>query len=89
MQPDPANHTCGVMVVVMVRNVYDWAARMKRMCYHCEDIAKLRLNQFLRAPYAPMCWRKSTTDCLECDTGAHAQLVVAWLHAVSRLSFVP
>lgn len=48
-QSDPINDPAqnGYLMIVMVRNPYDWVERMFRICYHCADRQKLSWKEFV------------------------------------------
>ena len=70
LQPDPrsANDTCGVLLVLPVRNPYDWAQALHRVCYCCGGMQYLTFEQFVKAPYQPQNAHDSHGE--HCQTGA-------------------
>jgi hypothetical protein len=69
MQPDPKNasHVLGTLLVLPVRNVYDWASAMHRMCYCCEGMQGVALQYFVVEEYTPI--EMQDTQGLPCNTG--------------------
>jgi hypothetical protein len=51
LQPVPAHPSPHTLVIMSVRNAYDWAAAMHRLCYCCERRTRLGIDAFLEEPF--------------------------------------
>ena len=51
LQPVPPHRHPRTLVVMSVRNAYDWVAAMHKLCYCCENRSRLALDEFLSRPF--------------------------------------
>jgi hypothetical protein len=48
--PEAAGRGAGVLVVIMVRNPYDWAVSLRKICHGCESLQNLSSREFIASP---------------------------------------
>ncbi|KAL4421614.1 hypothetical protein ABPG75_010905 [Micractinium tetrahymenae] len=64
---DPAEHA-HTLLVVPVRNPYDWVMALRQMCYCCMKMQQLGFADFVQQPYAPDLFKRDAGSGLPCTS---------------------